>query len=97
MVSYSSHQPESKASTLFSVFLVLLFFKYTGYDPTSWKVMGSIPAGVFGIFHKHNASVRTVTLGLVHSLTEISTRSISWGVKATSAWDGYYQLHMPIV
>ena len=26
---------------------------------------------------------RTIALGLTHSLTEMSTRNISWGVKAT--------------
>jgi len=31
---------------------------------TSGKVAGSIPSGVIGIFHWHNPSCRTVTLGL---------------------------------
>jgi len=97
MVSYSSHQPESKASTLYQFFLSCCFFKYTGFDPTSWEVMGSILAGVFGIFHKHSASVCTVTQGSAHSLTDMSTRSISSGVKATGVWDGRYHLRMPIV
>jgi len=74
-----------------------LFFKYTGFDPTSWKVTDPIPTGVFGIFHEHNASVCTVALGSAQSLTEMSTRSIFWGVKATGAWDRRYHLHIPTV
>jgi hypothetical protein len=42
---------------------------------TNWKVSGSIPIGVIGIFHGH-------TLGLSQPLTEMSTRNIVWGVKA---------------
>ena len=32
-------------------------------------------------FHWHNPSVRTVALGLIQSLTEMSNRNISWGCK----------------
>ena len=46
---------------------------------TSRKVMGSIPDGVTGIFHRHNPSGRTITLGSTQPLTEISTRNVSWG------------------
>jgi len=42
---------------------------------TNWKVAGSIPDGVTGIFH----SGRTMTLGSIQSLTEMSTRNISRG------------------
>jgi len=52
---------------------------------TSRKVAGSIPDGVSGIFHWHNASGNTMALGLTQSLTEMSTGSISWGVKAAGA------------
>jgi hypothetical protein len=31
------------------------------------------------IFHLHNPSGRTMALGLTQSLTEMSTRNISWG------------------
>jgi len=41
------------------------------------KVAGSILDGVTGIFHLHNPSDRTMTLGSSQSLTEMSTRSIS--------------------
>ena len=49
---------------------------------TSRKVAGSIPDGVIGIFHRHNPSGRTTALGLIQPITEMSTRNISWGVKA---------------
>ena len=49
------------------------------------KVAGSIPNGVIRIFHSHNPSGRTMALGLTQHLTEISTRNISWGVKAAGA------------
>ena len=47
---------------------------------TSRKVAGSIPDGVIGIFHWHNTSGRTAALRLTQSLTEMSTRNISWKV-----------------
>jgi len=46
---------------------------------TSWKVAGSIPDGVIGIFHWRNPSGCTMALGLTQPLTEMSTRNISWG------------------
>ena len=46
---------------------------------TNRKVAGSIPAGVIGNFHWHNTSDRTMALGSTQPLTEMSTRSISWG------------------
>ena len=46
---------------------------------TNQKIAGSITDGVIGIFHWHNPSDRTMGLGLTQSLTEISTRRISWG------------------
>jgi len=39
---------------------------------TSRKVAGSIPDGVITIFHCHNPSGRTMTLGLTRPLTEVS-------------------------
>jgi len=48
---------------------------------TSRKVAGSIPDSVIGIFHSQNPSGRTMALGLIQPLTEMSTRNISWGVK----------------
>jgi hypothetical protein len=49
------------------------------YCATNRKVAGSIPDGVIGIFHWHNPSDRTMALGSIHPLTEMSTRSISGG------------------
>ena len=49
---------------------------------TNRKVAGSIPDGLIGIYHLHNPSGRTMALGLTQPLTEMSTSSISWGVKA---------------
>jgi hypothetical protein len=46
---------------------------------TNWKVMGSIPDGVIGIFHGYNPSGRTMALGSTQPLTEMSTRNIYWG------------------
>jgi len=46
---------------------------------TNRKVAGSIPDGFMGIFYWYNPSDRTLTLGSTQSLTEMSTRSISWG------------------
>jgi hypothetical protein len=52
---------------------------------TSRKVAGSIPDGVIGIFHWHIPSGRTMTLGSTQSVTEMSTSSISYWVKAAVA------------
>jgi hypothetical protein len=49
------------------------------YCATNWKVAGSIRDGVIGIFHRHNPSDRTMALASIQPLTEMSTRSISWG------------------
>jgi hypothetical protein len=65
---------------------------------TSWKVMGSIPDGVIGIFHWHNPSSHTMALGLTQPLTEMSTWNNSLGVKAAGAYDWQpYHLHLPTV
>ena len=52
---------------------------------TSRKVAGSIPDSVIGIFHWHYPFGRTMALGSTQALTEMSTRNISWGVKAAGA------------
>jgi hypothetical protein len=46
---------------------------------------GSIPDGVIVIFHWLNPSGRTMALGSTQPLTEMSTRNISWGIKAASS------------
>ena len=49
------------------------------------QVAGSIPDGVIGIFHWHNPSDHAMAVGFIQPLTEMSTRNISWGVKAADA------------
>jgi hypothetical protein len=71
----------------FMVKLRLAVYTVRGHAVARWlrhcatnrKVAGSIPDGVIGIFHWHNPSGRTMTLGSTQPLTEMSTRSISWG------------------
>ena len=46
---------------------------------TNRKVAGSIPGGVIGIFRRHNPSDRTMALGSILPLTEMSTSRISGG------------------
>jgi hypothetical protein len=46
---------------------------------------GSIPDGAIGIFCWHNPFGRTMALGSTQPPTEMSTRNISWGVKAADA------------
>ena len=50
--------------------------------------------GVIEIFHWHNLSGLTITLGPTQPLTEMSTRTISWGVKAAGEqdWQHYHLL-----
>ena len=65
---------------------------------TSWKVTGLIPDSVIGIFHWHNPSSCTKALGLTLSLREMSTRNISWRVKAASAYGWQpYDIHVQSV
>jgi len=53
---------------------------------SSRKVAGSIPDGGTEIFHEHNnPSGHIMALGSTQPLTEMSTRNISWGVKAAGA------------
>jgi len=67
-----------------------MFECYSSYNflrtggATNWKIVGLIPVGVIGIFHCHLAG-RAMALGLTQPLTEMSTRNISWGVKAAGA------------
>ena len=67
------------------IYIYIYTYVYTGHavaqlvEATSRKVAGSIPDGVIGIFHLHNPSGRTMAQGYTHPLTEMSTRSISWG------------------
>jgi hypothetical protein len=49
------------------------------YCAKNHKVADSIPDGVMELFIDINPSDRTMALGSTQHLTEISTRSISWG------------------
>ena len=51
----------------------------TGHSATNRKVAGSIPDGVNGIFHWHNPSGCTTTLGLNLPLTEMGTTNFLRG------------------
>jgi len=46
---------------------------------TNRKIAGSIPASVSGYLLTQNSSDRAIALGSTQPLTEMSTRSISWG------------------
>jgi hypothetical protein len=63
---------------------------------TSWKVVGSVPDGVAGIFHLHNPSGHTLALGLTQLLTEMSTRNNSSGVKAAGVY-GWQPNHLHVM
>jgi hypothetical protein len=65
---------------------------------TSRKVADLIPQGITGIFHWYKPSGPIMALGLTRLLTEMSTRNISWNVKAASVygWQPYH-LHVSIV
>jgi len=68
-----------------NVDMLWAYYKTLRYYATSLKFAGSIPDDVIGIFHRHNPSGRTVALGSTQPLPQMSTRNISWGVKATGA------------
>ena len=51
-----------------------------------WKVAASIPDGVTQIFYAYSPSGLTIALRSAHPLTEMSTRNISWEVKAAGAF-----------
>jgi len=53
---------------------------------TSYKFTGSVFDEVIGVFHWLSPSSHSVALGSTRPLKEMSTRSISWVVKAASAW-----------
>jgi hypothetical protein len=57
----------------------LMVAQWLRYCATNWKVAGSIPDGVTGIFYWRNPSDRIMALGSTQPLTEMSTKSISCG------------------
>jgi hypothetical protein len=64
---------------------------------TNWKVAGSIPDNVTGIFHSHNPSGRTMALGSTQPLWEMSTRNFPGGKGGRCVRLTTYHLHVPIV
>jgi hypothetical protein len=65
---------------------------------TSRKVAGSIPDCANGILHWHKPPGRTLALGSNQPLLQLSTKNISSGLNAASAYGWqHYQLHVPIV
>jgi hypothetical protein len=60
-------------------------FSWLRHCATSWKVADLIPYGVIGIFPLRNPFSPTMVLGSNQSLTEMSIRNISWGVKVADA------------
>ena len=60
---------------------------------TSRKVAVSIPDGVIGMCHWHNPSGRTMVLGLIRPLTEMSTRNISWVSWEVTLPTSYVECH----
>jgi len=73
----------SGAKSLINVYYIPIYMHK--YCATNRKDEGSIPDGVIGIFHWHNPSGRTMAQGLTQPLTKMSTKNISWGVKAAGA------------
>ena len=107
-VRYSVKHERKKstfAQQLHFVSLVTNIFRNESIHPLAfttlnsrWKVAGSIPDGVIGIFHWNNPSGRNMALELTQPLTEMSIRNTSCGVKAVGAygWQPYH-FHVPIV
>jgi hypothetical protein len=58
---------------------------WLSHSASSRKVAGLIPVGVIGICRLLNPCGCTMALGSTQPVTEISTGSISWGVKAAGA------------
>jgi hypothetical protein len=71
----------------FILYIMYCYLNYWGHAVAQWlrhyavnhKIAGSIPDGVIGIFQLHNPSGRTMALGLIQRVTEMSRRKVSWG------------------
>jgi hypothetical protein len=73
----------STVSLLFVTILPYLILKH--HCATSRKVAGWIPHWLIAIIHCFNPFGRSMALESTEPLTEVSTRSISWGLKAVGA------------
>jgi hypothetical protein len=69
------------ADNIYCIFILgTAVAQWLRYCATNQKVAGSIPDGVVEFFIDINPSDRTMALGSTQPLTEMSTRSISWGL-----------------
>jgi hypothetical protein len=75
-------EPTTSHPVYFDIYYNITWLRHCA---TNRNVAGSIPDGVTGIFHRHNRFGRTMALGSTQPLTEMSTRNLSWGVKAAGA------------
>jgi hypothetical protein len=64
---------------------------------TNRKVAGSIPDDIIGLFHSHNTSGRTMSLGLTQRLTEMSTGIIPGDKGGRCVWLITLHLQVPTV
>jgi len=82
--SHISNMPHTINNVSNNNYIIILYTRGTAVAQwlrccaTNRTVAGSIPDGVTGIFHWHNPSDRTMTLGSTQPLTDMSTRSITF-------------------
>jgi hypothetical protein len=91
---FSEWRTDGRTQTMYtqSVF-VKITSEYMGMRWGSWlrhcatrrEIDVSIPDGFIGMFHDIILPGRPVVLGLTHPRKEMSTRNISWVVKAAGA------------
>jgi len=83
--------PKDRGTTILRNAGNYLPHRWLWHNATNRKVTVSILKGVIGIFHWLNPSGRTMALWSTRPLTEMNTRSITWGVKAAGAygWQSY--------
>ena len=80
-----SHLRLGLLSSLFPLRFPHKNYVYATHLPYKSKARWLTPDGVIRNFHLHNLSDRSMTLGWIQPLTEMSIRSISWRVKAAGA------------
>jgi hypothetical protein len=57
-------------------YMIYWGFSWLRHYATSWKVAGSFPDDVIGFFNCPNPSSRTMDLGSIQILTDMSTRNL---------------------
>ena len=80
-VKYPYHRLLQPSFELLSSFLI--YTKTTALQAVRSRF--PFPMVSLRIFHWHNPSGRTMALGSTQSLTEMSTRNMSWGVKVAGS------------